>query len=437
MYARNAASVNRRRGIVVPLACLLFVVVLMMAALAIDGGNMLAARRQAQNCADGAAWAAAIKLATIQAQGGVPTAAQLATAANDCLSATDFTNGTNCTVTVNCPPTSGDFQNNNSVEVLLNFTYNNLVASGSNAIGVRSVASVDPSGSPSVPILLIDQTINGEVFSINQAQFNLSQIPMHVNSTSPNSVVVAGGMQGTGAYVTMELAGNYFGTVQPAPTLNAVQLANPLVLVQPPDRFGMASYNQSNYLPDAGNNITLNPGYYANGINITNGGNVTLNSGVYFINGGLWINTPGTVTGNQVMLYVSGSSDAVNEDFGHRVAIWLSPTDGNYTLTAPTSGQYAGLSLFTDAQTTSPVWFDLWDKGAISTGVQYYPGSMLRLWTPQGNQGTINSNELVAKDMRLSGRHAIYGNEFGTFTNVSWNASRAANRPPTLAYLAE
>jgi hypothetical protein len=438
MHLRKDGIVNRRRGTVLQLGCVLFVVILFFSALVIDGGNVLAARRHAQNCVDSAALAACIKLAAVGAQGMTPSAAQLSTAANHALSANNYTNGTNCTVTVNSPPTSGNFQDNNSVEVLLQFTFSNLVVNGTNTVTVRSVASVTPSDAPAVPILLIDPTTNGEAFSIYNGAFTMNLAPMHINSTSPLSASVTGGMQATAANATLELAGGYFGTFNPQPIGGAVQVANPYALIQPPGTYGLVRYDQSSYLPDAGNNITLNPGYYPNGININDGGDVTLNSGTYFIKQGLWINTPGTVSGNQVMLYVSGTDSLVDEQYDDQnVAIWLSPTDGNYTFTAPTSGPYAGLSFFTDPENTGKVWYDFGGTGALTAGIQYYPSSMLRLWTPQGQTGTINSNELVAKDLRLTGRHDIYHRSFGNFTTVNWNGSRAANRPPTSVYLAE
>jgi Flp pilus assembly protein TadG len=438
MYMRKAGIINRRRGTVLQLACVTFIGILFLGALAIDGGNLLAARRQAQNCCDSAALAACIKLAAVQAQGGTPTVAQVSTAANEALSANNYINGTNCTVTVNSPPTSGAFQDSNSVELLLKFTYSNLVVTGTDAVTVRSVASVTTSDSPSVPILLIDPTANGEVFSIYSGEFTLNLVPMHINSTSPFSAVVAGGMQGTIANVTLDLVGGYSGSFNPLPTGGAVPIANPYALVQPPSTAGLASFDQSSYLPDAGNNITLNPGYYPNGIKITDGGNVTLNSGTYSIGKGLWINTPGTVTGNQVMLYVSGMIGEMDEEgFGAKVAMWLSPTDGNYTFTPPTSGPYAGLSFFTDPGNAGRVWYDLFGTGALTAGIQYYPSSMLRLWTPQGQTGNVISNELVAKDLRLSGKHDIYKIKYGMFTKVNWKASRAANRPPTNVFLAE
>jgi len=300
---------------VLQLACVTFIGILFLGALAIDGGNLLAARRQAQNCCDSAALAGCIKLATVQAQGGTPTAAQLFSAANDALSTNNYTNGTNCTVT--------------------------------DAVTVRSVASVTTSDSPSVPILLIDPTSNGEVFSIYSGEFTMNLIPMQINSTSPVSALIGGG-RGATANVTLDLVGGYNGgSYNPTPIGGAVPIANPYALVQPPSNTGLITFSQSTYLPDGNNNITLNPGYYPNGININNGGNVTLNSGIYSIGSGVWINTPGTVTGNQVMLYVSGTDSLVQEKYNQSVAMWLSPTDGNYAFTAPTSGPYAGLSFFT------------------------------------------------------------------------------------------
>src|SRR5436309_2672522 len=120
---------------------------------------------------------------------------------------------------------------------------------------------------------------------------------------------------------------------------------------------------------DAHGNITLNPGYYPNGLYCINGGNVTMNPGLYYVeNGNLWINTTGTVTGNGVTLYHNGSNGSalLKQQYGLDCGIVFCPTNNDYTITPPTSGTYAGISLFQSPSYTGTAFYDFWGTGALN-----------------------------------------------------------------------
>jgi hypothetical protein len=410
--------------------------ILYLTAMAIDMGNMMATRRQAQNCSDATALAGCIQLASLNGQGTTPTSQNIKDAVNLSLKHNGYTDGTNCTVTVNWPPTSGNFQDSNSVEVLMTFTYHNMVVGGSNSVKVRSVASCTPSGSSSFPMLITDPSA-AKAFWVTNGSLTLNSAPVWVNSTSSNAAAVEG--SGSKASATVDTVGGSSGPFTPSVTGNAAPTPDPYALLQPPSTSGMTTYTTSNYFPDGSGNITLNPGYYPNGLYCINGGNVTLNPGTYYISGGnFWINTTGSVTGNGVTIYHAGadSSALMSQWYGLDVGICLCLSDNNYTFTPPTTGPYAGVSFFQGRNCTSQAFYDFWGSGSLNVGLQYFPNSMLRCWSV--TNGIINCNELVAKDFKLTGYHDIYGNsQNGGFSKLTWNASRAANRPPTNVYLAE
>src|SRR5262249_1211748 len=131
MFVQTHRQAQPRRGNTLVLTSICMTGILGMTALAIDGTNEMAMRRQAQECCDAGALTACIKLASLNASSGTPTTTNLTAAANLSLSNNNYTSGTNCTVTVNWPPKSGSFQDTDSIEVYLNFTYSNLVTSGS------------------------------------------------------------------------------------------------------------------------------------------------------------------------------------------------------------------------------------------------------------------------------------------------------------------
>jgi Flp pilus assembly protein TadG len=438
MYRRvTNRGALRRRAATALLTCVCLTAVLFLAALAIDMGNLMAARRQAQNCADAAALSGCIQLASLQAQGSAPTLAKIKSAALLSASHNNYVDGSNCTVTVNWPPTSGNFQDSNSVEVLLTFTGNNLVVRGSNSVTVRSVASCNMSGTKSFPMLVLDPT-GADAFWVNSGSLTLSNAPVVVDSNNSNAAAVSG-MSSSTVSATVRAVGGSAGSFSPAAKTGVDPVPDPYALLQAPSTAGMTTYTQSSYSPNSSGNITLNPGYYPNGLYCINGGNVTLNPGVYYVSGGnFWINTPGTVTGNGVTIYHAGadSSAKLSQSYGLDVGICLCPTDNDYSFTPPTSGPYAGVSFFQSRTTTSEAFYDFWGKGQLNVGLQYFPNNTLRCWSK--SNGVINCNELVTKDFKLTGTHEIYGNtQNGGFSKLTWNASRAGNRPTTSVYLAE
>lgn len=434
MYRRSGKSTDRRRGATLVLACVSFTGILFLSALAIDMGNLMAARRHAQNCCDAAALAGCVKVANLLASGTMPTQANAQAAAQTSIDNNNSANHTNYTITVNYPPSSGSFKSNtNSVEVVLTFTQNNLVVSGSNAVTVRSVASCDPPSTPSSPMLILDPT-GSKSFWLNSGRLNLSSAPVQVNSNNATAAKVD---SGSTANATVRVVGGSSGSFSPAAQTGAAPVPDPYALVPVPSKTGLTTYTTSVY----SGNVTLNPGYYPNGLyHISGSGNVTMNPGLYYIEGGnFWINTTGTVTANGVTIYHNGSNSSAQlmQMFGLDVGICLCPTNGNYTFTPPSTGTYAGISFFHNPSYSGEAFYDFWGSGVLTVGLQYFPGSTLRCWSAS-NGGTINCNELVTKDFKLTGTHEIYGNSYNSgFSKLTWNASRASNRPPTNVFLAE
>ncbi len=436
---------GRRRGAVLVLTCLFLTAVLFLTALAVDSGNMMATRRNAQNCVDAAALAGCIELAKLKAQGSTPTLQNIKDAVNLSAGHNNYTDGTNCTVTVNWPPTSGNFPNTNSVEVLLTFTYNNLVVSGGNSITVRSVASADPSVCGFFPMLLLEPTA-AKSFWVNSGSLSLTGSSIWVDSSAPNSSTTgyAATVDGSGssaANANVRAVGGSSGSFTPTTTTSVAPKNDPYSLLPTPSTAGMTTHTQAIYYPDGGGNITLNPGYYPNGLYCISGGNVKLNAGLYYVeHGNFWINTTGTVTTDPAgaTVYHNGADGTalLKQWFNLDCGIVFCPTNNDYTITAPTSGTYAGISLFQGRNNTSTAFYDFWGTGALNVGTQYFPNSTLRCWST--TNGHINCNELVSKNFKLTGYHEVYGNtQNGGFSRLTWNASRAVNRPPTNVAMVE
>jgi hypothetical protein len=91
----------------------------------------------------------------------------------------------------------------------------------------------------------------------------------------------------------------------------------------------------------------LSPGVYCNGIQIGGHAVVTLNAGIYILQGGgFTVRGNSTVTGSEVMLFDTGSADTYQPIVvGHNSTVQLS---------AATSGQFRGILFFADRNISSP-----------------------------------------------------------------------------------
>ena len=438
MYPHKGKRSRQRRAAVAVLTCLSLTGILFLSAMAIDNTSLMAARRHAQNCCDAAALAGTLELAQLTAAGSTATLSQIQTAVYNSATNNGFTNGTNCTITVNWPPQSGNYQNNSSVEVYFSFSRNNLMVSGSGSPTVRAVASCASSSAPSLPLLLLDPT-GANAFLINGGKLTEGTPAIQVNSNNATAATVEG-VSPSEAVAQVRVVGGSSGTFSPSAQSGGAPLANPYALVPTPSTSGMTTYTQSSYTPNSSGDITLQPGYYPNGIYCINGGNVTFEPGLYYIaNGNCWINTTGTVTGDGVTLYHAGpnTSAELYTNYGLNVGFCFCLTDNNYSITPPTTGPYAGISLYQGPSCTAEAFYDFWGTGSLNVGMQYFPNSTLRCWAASDG-GTINCDELVANDFALKGTHEIYGNTYNNgYSVLTWNASRSSSRPVSSVYLVE
>jgi PKD repeat protein len=152
--------------------------------------------------------------------------------------------------------------------------------------------------------------------------------------------------------------------------------------------------------------LTLDPGTYVGGIRIT-GGNVTLNPGVYYMQGGGFsVTGKGSVTGMNVLIVnaPSKSSDTITIT-----------CQGSVTLTALAGGTDKGVVILQDPNSSNTV--KITGQGAVTlTGVVYVPDALVQI-TGNGNV-TINPGPgtatlppilgaLIAFDLKVDGNGVL------------------------------
>src|SRR5262249_8966030 len=122
---------------------------------------------------------------------------------------------------------------------------------------------------------------------------------------------------------------------------------DPFASLTGPSTAGMTNYGA--FSLSGSSSQTINPGIYTS-ISVSNKGQLTMNPGVYIIEGGgFTVTSSASVTGAGVMIYNAGSN--YPNSGGTFGGISLNG-GGSFSLSAPTSGPYAGIVIFQSRENT-------------------------------------------------------------------------------------
>ncbi len=180
--------------------------------------------------------------------------------------------------------------------------------------------------------------------------------------------------------------------INAAPTIGAPILADPLASLAQPSTSGLTNYGSVNL---TGGALTINPGIYKQ-ISVSGTGALTMNSGVYIIEGGDFsVTGQGIVTGSQVMVFNAASMyPATGGSYGSLNVSGLA----SVTLTPPSAGPYAGIVYFQsrDNKKTASVS----GNGIVASlrGVFYAPAAEVML---TGN--AMLETTILVDDLFMSG----------------------------------
>jgi hypothetical protein len=444
---------------------------MLAAGLAIDMGYLRYEKRRMQAAADSAAIAGASELQ----YGDWQSAAQTDASYNG------FTNGTNgVAVTPNCPPLTGPFagascttsfptSSDSYVEVVVTSTaptfFMKVAGVNSVSLSARAVAHL---GTASGCVYGLQTGVQGG--SVVPALSNGYPIDFDLQLPGcrvyDNSSLILTSQEldalGVGYDGTLSIAG---ATVTPAPVPIA-PVSNPLAYLpqQPtpapcsttimPETLSTGTATVTAADPGCGvtingsANVTFTPGIYTGPINISGQSTVTFNPGTYVLRQGLTIygdQTYGagvTVNGSGVTFYNTGN-DTGNNTINictapilptagcPPVPIPMSTATNAITLSAPTTGSYAGILMFQDPGDTQPAMLNGNNIYALSNtttlqGAMYFPNaqlSVINLSSPP-NGYALAIAQTVA---------------FGGFVNFGSNYSSLPNQssPIMTAVLAE
>jgi Flp pilus assembly protein TadG len=363
---------NHELGQALVAVALGLVVLLGILGLGIDFGYLRYEKGKMQAAADAAAIAGAAEVLYTD----VSTAAQAAATADG------FTNGTGgVTVTINHPPGSGpNTGNSNYVEAIV---AQNQPTFFMKVLGVNSVPlSARSVALGSSPNCIYALNTTGDAIDITLA---IVQVACGVIDDSN-----LGGLVAALDATSIGLAGTNDGllvSTNPTAQQHIPKAADPFASLPPPTVGSCVTHPTQTVITTT---TVLNQGTYCGGIKLS-GGHATFNPGVYILNGGGLSMTSalgGVATGTGVTFYNTGSgAGSCNTCYG--------PINSFFTfgssLTAPTTGTYAGILFFQDRNNPQQANFDADASGGTRTltGAYYFADATVSFLFNFGNSYTI------------------------------------------------
>ncbi len=376
LVLRLRAALVDQSGQTIVLTALSAVVLMGCAGLAIDLGEFRMVQRQLQSVADAAAIGGALEISTCA---GTADCAAMTTSAQQVLSGNGYSGET---LVTQCGSTSGD----------------NLVLMVNNGPCALGSTSADPNyGNTNyveTVVTKVQPTIFGNVLGIPsvvltaraEAGLGSSQNCLYVGSggmtLNGGTMSLACGvndngtlMADSGATLSAEHDFDVHGsvtnngaTLSPSVTQGTATVADPLAYLTPPTP---ASSCTSENPVNSGTPVTLGPGTYC-GINLNSNASLTLSGGTYIFEGSINVGSGATLSGSGVTLYFTSGTVQPN-------------SSSTITLSAPTTGEYAGVLIWESATNSTGM-----DPDSSSTsswqGALYLPDATL----------TLNSNSNVA-----------------------------------------
>lgn len=365
-----------------------------LAALAVEGGLWYADRHELRSMAD----AAAIAAAWARRDGEDEESA-----AADGLEDLGFDPDTD-SIEVNSAPSQGNYLgDDDAIEVIIRrerpLMLSTLFLDG-DTITIMNRAVARMSTRSAYCVLALDPSASGAITVQGTASVDLQGCGVNANSTAADALDMVGNaaLSADWAQVSggIETSNNADLTTDTAPEENQSTRTDPFAdLPDPPS--GSCDYGAMTI----GGTTTLSAGRYCGNLRFNSGANVTLNAGTYIIDAGTFrVNGGATVTGTNVTIILTGS--------GTSYSTMTINGGATLNLTAPSTGDYAGIAIMQDRN--APSGNNNTMNGGSTMNIQgamYFPAGDLDF--TGGNAVGGGCTRIVARTVTFSG-NATMGN---------------------------
>jgi hypothetical protein len=379
-------------------------------AVGLDAGLLYVQRRQAQTAAEAASLAGAWTVKN----GGTFSAAQTAAAA------AGTQNGITVTTSQVTQPQTGYIAVSvTSTKPRLFSAFwgagNMSVTASATARASSSSSSGGSSGSPysSYAVLLLDKTAASGLYVVGSSSLNVTGGGIQVNSNAAAVAYSSSAFyltQGTVTAPSIAVVGTTWvqpyggGVLSPSTPSPGTYVADPLANASTPISAPSLSAAQAlgthtNYSTGNGQTYTMSPGYYSGGVNL-GASTVTMTAGTYYIAGGdFYVANNAKLTGSGVTIYLSPTATSSNVTYPESTGAVSIQSASSITLSAPSSGAYAGLLFYVDPKNTAAVQFGN-NPQLNLTGTIYAPSSQVDV-TGFGGQTLNLGSQIIADTMRV------------------------------------
>lgn len=340
-----------------------------------------------QSAADASAFAAALEKRAGSDLSKIESIAKLAAQDNGFDPASDV-------IVVNSPPTTGQFQHSDAVEVVLTSTAQRFFTAlfMSSDVGIESRSVAVYTTAQDACVLALSPSASKAADFAGAADLNLSGCSVMANSMAADAINVQGSATlSTDCLISVggvRVNSSVTMTQCSSPIVDAPPVADPFSAIPAPERSGSCKNTPHNPTGP----YTLSPGQYCKGMSIS--GTASLEPGVYYIDGDFDISANSSLTGAGVTLYITGSG---------RVTV-----NGNATvnLQAPSSGPYAGMLFFGDRANSSGGTNRFnGTAGSSMTGAIYFAAQAIEY---SGNFSGVNGcTQVVGRTVQWSGRASL------------------------------
>jgi hypothetical protein len=410
-------AARARRGTVLVLAAFAMVAILGVVAIAVDGGYMLDKRRHVQATTDAVALAAAdILYQKYPSYKGLDgDGAALAQGLRIAAENGYANDAVNSVVTIRFSPEryeggpdKGTVIPAGYVEVYVQHNQSRFFSLlfSSSAVPIKSRAVARGTWAPfKNGILVLDLHMKSALNSHGNGVANVSNAPVIVNSDDAEAAVTSGGgsLQApvfdiTGGYSGAGFTGTINTQTEPVP--------DPLRYLPAPDKTTM-TLRSSTPTKISGGNHVLHSGLYIGGIAIQGAAKVTMQPGIYYMDGGGFsYKGQGSLTGLEVMIYNDPAKDTQSEGI-------TGTGGGSATLTPPKTGLYQGISFFQARDANIDAIFAGNGKFNV-TGTVYAAAALVRV---SGEGDVAVGSQYISRALDLGGNGNL---------NIPWNPNTTA-----------
>jgi hypothetical protein len=261
-------------------------------------------------------------------------------------------------------------------------------------------------------IYLLNSAASGALTVSGNATINTAGL-LQVDSNSSTAVQASGYANVTASSILV--VGGVHTTdhavFHPTPVTGSPYVADPFAALAAPT----GGTNRGSVNLSGNSTLTINPGTYSQ-ISVSGNAVLTMTPGVYVIaGGGLTISVNGRVTGNGVIIYNAGSNyPGSGGSFG---AITMSGSS-TLTLTAASTGAYAGICVFQSRDNTRTISLGGNAIVRLNGGLLYAPQATLSLSV----NAQIRHNPLILGQLQIS------GNGISTPSNALTSATSAVDQ---------